>query len=60
MVPPTGGCQDDPSLLLNGWAWLMFAKGMPVVAWGDEQGNWEYRMSLWQHGWTHGVNLWMW
>jgi Tfp pilus assembly protein FimT len=32
----------------------MFAKGMPVVAWGDEQGNAEYRMSLWQHGWTPG------
>lgn len=50
--PGTGGCQDDTSLLLNAWAWLMFAKGMPVVAWGDEQGNAEYRMSLWQHGWS--------
>lgn len=50
--PGTGGCQDDESLLLNGWAWLMFAKGMPVVAWGDEQGNSVYRMSLWQYGWT--------
>lgn len=49
--PGTGGCQDDESLLLNGWAWLMFAKGMPVVAWGDEQGNSVYRMSLWQYGW---------
>ena len=54
-IPPLlGGCQDDPSLRLNAWAWLMFAKGMPVVAWGDEQGNTEYRMSLWQHGWTPG------
>eukprot|EP00437_Effrenium_voratum_P005402 CAMPEP_0181418730 /NCGR_PEP_ID=MMETSP1110-20121109/11708_1 /TAXON_ID=174948 /ORGANISM="Symbiodinium sp., Strain CCMP421" /LENGTH=520 /DNA_ID=CAMNT_0023541723 /DNA_START=85 /DNA_END=1643 /DNA_ORIENTATION=+ len=49
--PGEGGCQDDRSLLLNAWAWLMFAKGMPVVTWGDEQGNPFYRMSLWQHGW---------
>lgn len=49
--PGTGGCQDDESLLMNAWVWLMFAKGMPVVAWGDEQGNSIYRSSLWQYAW---------
>ncbi|CAE7753566.1 ALP1 [Symbiodinium pilosum] len=48
----TGGCLDYPTLVMNAWAWLMFAKGMPVVTWGDEQGNAEYRNSLWQFGWN--------
>lgn len=35
----------------------MFAKGMPVVIWGDEQGNAEYRKSLWHYGWIHGRGM---
>merc|ERR1719277_151332 len=30
----------------------MLAKGMPVITWGTEQGNTEYRMSLWQYNWN--------
>ena len=53
--PGTGGCKAHESLVLNAWAWLMFAKGMPAVTWGDEQGNTEYRNSLWQFGWNRSA-----
>lgn len=47
-----GGCFGYPVLVRNAWAWLLFAKGMPVVTWGDEQGNSAYRNSLWQFNWN--------
>ncbi|CAE7843460.1 SWA2 [Symbiodinium necroappetens] len=53
--PGTGGCKAHESLVLNAWAWLMFTKGMPAVTWGDEQGNTEYRNSLWQFGWNRSA-----
>ncbi|CAJ1333827.1 unnamed protein product [Effrenium voratum] len=48
----TGGCIDDKSRQVNSLAWLMLAKGMPVITWGTEQGNTVYRNSLWQYNWT--------
>lgn len=48
----SGGCQDDVHRLLNAWAWLFFARGMPVLTWGDEQGNTVFRNSLWQFKWN--------
>ncbi|CAK0799709.1 unnamed protein product [Prorocentrum cordatum] len=47
----TGGCIDSPTLVRNALTWAMLARGMPVITWGDEQGNTENRNSLWQHGW---------
>ena len=48
----TGGCQDDVHLILNAWSWLFFAKGMPMLTWGDEQGNTVYRESMWTFHWN--------
>lgn len=47
----SGGCLDDRHMRLNAWAWLFMAKGMPVITWGDEQGNKVFRNSLWQFNW---------
>eukprot|EP00434_Breviolum_minutum_P013933 symbB.v1.2.012288.t4/scaffold847.1/size158198/3 len=46
------GCQDDVHLILNAWSWLFFAKGMPMLTWGDEQGNTVYRESMWTFHWN--------
>eukprot|EP00435_Cladocopium_sp_Y103_P052265 s48_g16.t1 len=51
----SGGCKDDVHRLLNAWVWLFFAKGMPVLTWGDEQGNTIFRNSLWQFNWDQGT-----
>merc|ERR1712107_739884 len=48
----TGGCIDDASRVRNSLTWAMLAKGMPVITWGDEQGNTVYRNSLWQYKWN--------
>jgi len=48
----TGGCLDDDSRIRNSLTWVMFAKGMPVITWGTEQGNTVYRNSLWQFNWS--------
>mmetsp|Transcript_61908 Transcript_61908/g.156569 ORF Transcript_61908/g.156569 Transcript_61908/m.156569 type:complete len:651 (-) Transcript_61908:55-2007(-) len=48
----TGGCIDDASRVRNSLTWVMLARGMPVITWGDEQGNTDYRNSLWQYKWN--------
>jgi len=48
-APVANYCRD-PSQIRNSLVWTMFSYGIPVVAWGTEQGNEVYRNSLWQTG----------
>lgn len=50
--PPVANYCLDESQIRNSLTWVMFCYGIPVVAWGVEQGATAYRDSLWQTGYN--------
>lgn len=53
-------CHKHPSRLLNSLAWVMFARGIPIIYYGTEQGmenRDDVRTSLWQFGFDTSTSL---
>merc|ERR1719469_808321 len=49
--PMANTCKSDEVRMKNSLTWVFFSYGIPTVTWGTEEGNTEYRNSLWQYGW---------